>query len=376
MPVSDITVDDPKHRYYASGFSVKNCDNFTEVKAITATAGQSGKEMGATHMHLITQHRRDSEPYQKLLVEVRVEPGKFAAVPTRWFRYATTRAILRAGNGTELVEPFIAERFIHSRQGYRLKSDTFKSILGGSLLLEMSFNRLHNFDAEYVQMLMDRVNQYTTPGWSIANIVLKDGDFILKNNLEYALTTYRFDSRKVNQQHANLDFLQKRIEAFFSGAKLKYKSQSASGRFTTKTEIKDYDKTKVAFMSAGVGRNRYETVLRVIGKVEDSHPLIFLAGLLGAESGPKGYTALYGTDVTIEGFYKRSVTTTNLFDMFVEEEGHNDSSTSCPCCGGQKLLNIVSGRPFGNMPYEQDKYLMKKYNNIPVCQECFSEGAS
>lgn len=359
------------------------CDSFTEVQAITKVAAD--KETGETHMALIRAHTRDNEPYQKLLVEVRVEPGKYAAIPTKWFRYAVNRAILRAGgNDARLVEPYISDRFIHSRQGYKLKSDTFKNIMGGSLLIEMSFNRLHNFTQQEVDRMMSVVNQYTTPGWSISNIILKDGTYILKNNLDYAYTEYRFDERKVNlagfgklnRGESFVDLLQKAIDKFYDKDRVvKYRAQSASGRFTTKTELKDYDKSKIVFMTAGIGRNRYETVLRVMSRVEESHPLIFLAGLLGSDTSPKGYTALYGIDVSMQGFYKAPSKGGNLFDIAGDDNALHTHATECPACGGARFLNLVTGLPFGNATYEQDPVLMRKHEGKPVCQECHANHA-
>lgn len=352
------------------------CDSIQEVKAITSSAL---KEVGKTHFHLISSVVRDNEPHQKLLFEVRIERGKYGAIPTRWFKYALTRAVLRASDGI-LIEPNISERFIHSRQGYRLKQDNFKSILSGSLLIEMSFNSLVNMDENFVQTLRDRVNDYATPGWHVANIILKPRDFLLKNNLQFAFTEYRFDSRKVNG--VDLDFLRQQIENFYSkDSKITYKSQAAQGRFATKTVERDFDKTKVLSMSAGIGSNRYEVVLKSIAAVEDNHPLIYLAGFLGSATGPgassrpKGYTALYGADVSILGFYKKSdaLNGANLFSAFADEadETHaHEHDTVCPACGGNKLINLVTSLPFGSAAYERDDILLSKYDGKAVCQFC------
>lgn len=383
--VFDLTVDHAAshghHRFYADGVSVHNCvncgacDTIAEVKHVTTTPY---KETGENSMHKLQAVQRDNEVFQKLLVEVRIKPGPYSAIQPRWLRFAITRAILKASDG-ELVEPNIQERFSHSRQFYRIHQDSFKSMLSGSFIAELSFNSLVNIDEAYLQRLQARVNQYVTEGWYVANISRKSKDFLLKNEMQYAMTTYRFDSRKVNG--VDLDLLKKQIDVFFnSNAAISYKSQTQSGRDTTRVVVKDFDKSKILFASAGIGRNRYETVLKLMGKVEDNHPLIFLAGFLGAtkdgKGKPKSYTALYGTEVSIDGFYQYSSTHSgsNLFDLLAEDGHDHEHSTECPKCGGVKLINIMTGLPFGEADYEQDPVLLSKYGK--VCQTCFAEGTS
>lgn len=384
--VFDISVDHAAskghHRFYANGIVTHNCvncgacDSFMDVKAITKS---DGKETGAKDFWRIKDVVRDSDAHQKLLIEVRVQPGQYAAIPTKWFRYAVGRAILRASDGLsrpterfELVEPFISQRYMHSRQGYRLKSDTFKDMLGGSLLIVFEYNSLINMDQEYAAALCERAQKFTTAGWSITNVKLMPRDFILRNVLDYALTTYRFDTRKVNPELCDLEYLRERIENFFrKDSKIKYKSQHAAGRFSTRVEVKDFDKSRILAMTASVGRNRFETVLRVLGKVEDNHPLIFLAGMLGGESGAKGYTSLYGIDIEINGFYKANEAGGNIFDVF--SDGDHSHSTECVSCGGQKMLNLVTGLPYGSADYEQDQFLLKKFDGVPTCQFCTME---
>jgi hypothetical protein len=245
--------------------------------------------------------------------------------------------------------------------------------LSGSLLLELSFNSQADLSDAALDLIRERANSYTTDGWRISNIIRKTGDYLLKNALSFAFTTYRFDSRKV--PGVDLDYLRTKIERFMSAdTVLKYKSQEMSGRFATRVVEKDFDKAKVTFLSAGVGRNRYETVLRTMARVEENHPLIFLAGFLGGDGGgdrPKGYTGLYGTDIILEGFYQKPETADNVFDMM---DAHQHS-TACSACGGSKFINIVTGLPFGNAVYEQDELLMHKHG-VPVCQDCFAEGAA
>jgi hypothetical protein len=386
--VYDLSIDHDAsqghHRFYANGISTHNCvncgacDSFLDVKAITKS---DGKETGENDFWRIKDVVRDSDPHQKLLIEVRVAPGRYAAIPTRWFRYSVGRALLRASDGLskpnerfELVEPFISQRFFHSRQGYRLKSDTFKDMLGGSLLIVFDYNSLINMDQAYADELCRRAQKFTTAGWEIRNIKVVSADYVLKNVLDYALITYRFDTRKVNPDLCNQEYLRERIVNFFKkDSKIKYKSQHAQGRFATRVEIKDFDKSRILAMSASVGRNRFETVLRVLGKVEDNHPLIFLAGMLGGDSGAKGYTSLYGVDIEINGFYKAPAVA-NLFDVF-NDGGNHSHSTECVACGGQKMLNIVTGLPYGAADYEQDAYLLKEHQT-PVCQVCWAETAA
>lgn len=352
------------------------CDTITEVKHITTTPY---KETGENSLHKITSVTRDNEVFQKLLVEVRIDEGVYAAMTPRWLKYAITRAILKSSPDLELVEPLLPERFSHSRQYYRLHQDSFKSILSGSFIAELCFNSQVNIDDAYIAKLMTKINQNVTPGWRVVGMARKHKDFLLKNALQYAYATYRFDSRRVNG--IDLEMLRKQIEIFMHGdSVIKYKAQTQSGRDTTRVEVKDFDKSKVIAMSAGIGRNRYETVLKVVSKIEDNHPMIFLAGFLGAskcgKGKPKSYTGLYGTDISLDGFYSyngAAASSNNLFDILADHgdgEAH-EHSTKCPRCEGPKLINIVTGLPFGEAEYEQDPVILSKYGK--VCQSCHSE---
>lgn len=380
--VFDLTIDhhasNGHHRFYADGVSVHNCVNcgicntVQEVKSITTSPY---KETGATDMHKLLAVQRDSEVFQKLLVEIRINPGPTSAIQPRWLRFAITRALLKASDG-ELVEPNIQERFSHSRQHYRIHQDSFKSLLSGSFIAEFCFNSQVNIDEDYVKRLRDRVNDFVPEGWSVVTIARKSKDFVLKNSMQYALTTYRFDSRRVNG--VDLAVLQRQINLFFNtSAVLTYKSQQIAGRDTTRVVAKDFDKAKVLAMSAGIGRNRYETVLKTVSKVEENHPLIFVSGLLGTSQEGKGktksYVALYGTEISIDGFYQYSSTHqgSNLFDLLEDTSQH---STACPRCGDPKLINIMTGLPYGEAPYEQDSIILSKYGK--VCQSCFCELSS
>jgi hypothetical protein len=78
-------------------------------------------------------------------------------------------------------------------------------------------------------------------------------------------------------------------------------------------------------------------------------------------------------DIEINGFYKAPAVA-NLFDVF-NDGGNHSHSTECVACGGQKMLNIVTGLPYGAADYEQDAYLLKEHQT-PVCQVCWAETAA
>ena len=207
--VFDLAIDHEAskgaHRFYASLVSVHNCvacgacDTITEVKHVTTTPY---KETGATDYWRISNVVRDNQTAYKLLVEARIKPGRHSAVQPRWLKFALTSALLRASDG-DLVEPNIQERFNHSRQGYRIKQDDFKSLISGSFLAEFQFSGMRRVrrhqdgtpiynpktgDPEFfaearfhltqtdVERLLARVNDYCSESFAISSIQLRPAD--------------------------------------------------------------------------------------------------------------------------------------------------------------------------------------------------------
>ena len=379
------------HRFFANGVSVHNCvncgacDTIAEVKHVTTTPY---KETGATDYWRLSNVVRDNLTAQKLLVEARIKGGQHAAVQPRWLKYAITSALLRASDG-ELVEPNIHERFSHSRQGYRIKQEGFKSLISGCFLAEFQFSamrrvrrredgtpisnprtREREFIAETnfyltptdVERLLARVNDYVSPSFEISSIQLKPADYILKNHLKYAYTVFRFDSRRV----AGIDLatLKRQIQLYKEGHSLRYKSQHMKARSAVKTVVKEFDRSKILNLTT-TAVDRYTTALRMFCEVQDAHPLIVLAGFLGIDkqgrSRPYAYRSLIGTHVEILGFYSmpNAPLTNSLWDTLSDNQPHD--AWRCPVDGSTLPLNLVTNRPFGNAPYEQDAMLMARY---------------
>jgi len=337
------------------------CESTKDMKHITTGAYETGED----YFHLITDVQKDMVTNQRFLMEIDIDSGPSAAMKPIFLKYVMSRALLKACDGA-FAKNLIAEKSsANTRQAYRLKQDNFKSIMGGIYIHEFQLNAGFPIDQNYLDDMMTRINQYTTPHWKVRSLKIVSHDFNLKNALDWSSITYRFDSRKVRD--ITVDLLNKKIKRFLDkNFNLKYKSQVASGRTTVRIEQVDFDKSKVLSMSASIGQNKYETVLKVIAKTEEAHPLIFLAGLLG-DKGPKAYNSLYGTDIILEGFYKQPATAANVFNV----DG-GDLSNTCSCCGGIKFTNVMTGMSFGAHPREQNEFVSAKYPD-GVCQSCFIE---
>jgi hypothetical protein len=379
-PVYDLEVSHGsslgKHRFNANGISTHNCltcgtcNNKQEIKHIIEVPNGL-KETGKEHLSLLAKAKKDSVVAQKLIVEAYVSPGKYAAINVDWLRSVVTRAILLASDA-ELVAPLLSEHSVSSRAPYKVKQSNFKSLLSGSVIFELSFNGTVKLDNEYVEHLRARVNSFVTDGWRIASMRAVPYDFVLKSNLDRAMITYRFDSRKVKNWDALR--LKKQIENFFdSSSVVKYKKQVSRSKKGFGFEKIAFDKSNVLFAYANIGGNVYESVLRVYARVEDVHPLIFLAGFLGSgnetkKGNPVGYIGLYGVDISIDGFYLEPETEEgcNLFG-----EVYTELQDTCPRCKGHKAINLMTGLPYGNAEYERDSLVESKYG--VVCQKCYAE---
>lgn len=346
------------------------CETVEEIKHITQFPG-GVKETGVTSFGKILDVVRDDVPRQKLLLEVRIDKGRYGAMSPNWLRFAITRAVLKASKG-RLTEANLHERFAHTRQGFKIKQEYFKSIIAGSFIFEMNFNSRVDLEGEIFYMLKEGLNEYVTRGWKFTGLRMMDTDFTLKGSAKYAAIAYRFDSRKVKGM--SLSYLESKVRNFFdSESKMFYKAQLATGRFTARVEEKDFDKSRIVSASVGVGSSEFETFLKVFVRLGDVHPLVFLSGFLGSgeESGdkPRGYVSLYGTDIVVGGYYDKPLGVEGLDVFGVLGDGVH--SSRCPRCSGLRFVNLISGLPFGGVESETDALVLEKYGR--VCQSCFAE---
>jgi hypothetical protein len=322
-------------------------------------------ERGEDHFHKIVATQKDMEIETKLLVELRIDPGSYSAVRPEFLRYVIQRALMRSMDRDDtFVRALLGEKStVNSRQLYRLKQPAFKSCLSGSYIQEVLFSSLFRFDQNVIDRIMAEINNHVVRGCRVSNIKIVSKDFSFGGEVEYSNITFRFDSRKI--KNAGQALLASKVKRFFSkDDTLKYKSQKVMSRFTIKVEYVDFDKSKVLYLRTGVGRNRYESVLKMFAKVEEVHPLIFLASFLG-DAGPRAYNTINGADISIEGFYKRAVDKGSVFDADPESE----FGFKCPRCDGVKFINLMSGQPFGALEYEQSSIPME----AGICQFCHME---
>jgi len=390
--VFDLVVDHKSsnghHRFYADGKSVHNClqcgecTTVEEVRSITnlstiASPSIPGsvttKELGSTHLSKITSVKRDNEPVVKMIVEARIDPGKYSAMTIKWLMIAITRAVMKAGdsfprelNPKGIAFPLVEsclERSIHSRQGWHVRPEDFISLVSGSFIMELPFNKGFQITEDHLKFLREHVNEHVTEGWSISGIILKPGDFTLKSMLDFQYIEYRFDCRRVPETYS-FDYLKESIERLQApDGVLIYREQKIVNRSIVKSVKKKYDISSLSAFGVTIGGDRNETILRVVAPVKNTHPFILLTGIVGGNTFARPNSVLRGVQTSVIGFYK---------DLGLS--GGNVFGT-CLACGGHKLINVMTGMPFGEASYERDAYLMQKYGSA-ICQGCFSKLAA
>jgi len=342
----------------SSCVSCGTCETKEEVQEVSSRKKIS--ERGHSHMHLIKDVDRAMVVNQKILVEVEIEPGKFGAVKPEWLTVVVLRALMRTFRADPLfMTGVLPEKTVNSRKFYEVKQDEFKSPLSGTFLLEVPFNRHFSWGVADIEHARREINKHTTPGWKIRSLHRKASDFVLRNHIDLALVKYTFNYNKV--KGLTFKFLQGCLKRFKDPrAKVTYKQQVVTGRFSTAVEARDFDKANVIKMELRPARDREALELWVLAKVSGVQPLIFLAGLMGSKGDAekaRGYSSIVGTEVSIHGFYrlpKQLSATQSIFDEGI-----------CPVCKGPKFYNSLTGELFGVEPHEQTE------DN--VCQNCFME---
>jgi len=350
-----------RHTYCLSAskcLSCGKCDSTKSIKNIITAQPEHGKD----HFNLITSEHKDLIPNQRLLICVEVDSGPVAAMSSEFLKVVILRAFLKAAKAeADVIKAVIAEKsFNNSRRGYRIKKEGFKSILAGKFIQEIMFSKNFILTKPFIDEVMKDINKHTTRGWKVVDMKIKPGEYILKNKLKYTLTSYRFDSRKVKS--INESYLKDKVVDFLDKNKiLKYKAQKAENRSTVRIEMVDFDKSKIKNISIGMGRNQYECVAKFLMEVEEAHPLILISGFLGKNDKPLSYNMITGTDIIVENFLTDFEDGTNLFDG-------SAVSNTCPKCGGMKMIDLVTEKPF----YNSDSILDKRYPE-GLCQNCWME---
>lgn len=365
-PVADLEIDSDEHVYLANGILVSNCNSPAEVKHVSGAKRMA--ERGADMIPLIEKENRDNQIAQRILFEVVNEGGIYSSIDPAWMHHALNRAVMQAGwrMNTPIVDSLIYEKRNNTRMLYRIKDENFKSLVSGKTVYELNFNSKVVFNEELVQSLVDLMNKEITKGWRIATGKIVSSDFVLKNFFKYQLVTFRLDSRKVSEDFSSLKYMQDCIEHFKKKGS-KYRKQVRVSQQEVRSETIQYTSDRVTFLKAGYGRTPTEIVLRVMMEVEESHPLIWLAGFLAKGDRPKSYATLSSAEIKVEGFYEVvKQLEGSLFDTI-----KSSSSSKCPKCSGLRAVNIMSALPFGTLPEEQNPLLLSKYGQ--VCQECWAE---
>ena len=341
---------------------------------------QYHKEEGKDHFYKVQQTEKDLEVSQKIWVELEVADGPYSALQPKYLTRITNVSFMQAvnnlysydntENATLIAKALLGERQTpHSRQSYLIKSDTFKSMISGRFVIELLFNQRVNFtqselnNPEFINLM----NKYSVEGVKFVSLTIRPKDLVLRNFINMAYMQFTFDDRMVNG--FDLSTLKEKISQFYNPKiELKYKLQqvtgSSKGGVQKVTNIMTpLPKEMIHFMTASIGNNKHETVLRMFMDVNSLHPMTFLASFLGTPTTNRPYASIYGVQSKIIGFYERSSYKSdsgqpNIFNI------SQDSSNICPECGKPKIINVMTGQPFGFADYE------KVIGHPSVCQEC------
>ena len=335
--------------------SCGKCETNHDIKHVTSSTIELGKD----HFWKMSENSKPTEPVQKLWISMEVSPGPYAAITPRALKLATIRGILHAVDEVQFTKALLGENpATNTRSCYKIKDFDFKSILSGIFIQELSVNCLRPIAESELSRIMSRINEVSIRGTKIIDVKIKSPDADLRKDLlrSVALMDFVFDDRKVKS--VNPSVLQERIRNFLDkNSVVKYKHQRVSGRETVRLSIEDFNKSKVKAISTRISADPNKTILNVVAELNENHPLIFLAGLLG-DASPKSYNAIVGTEIGIRGFY------------FPNNEPSILEQNICPMCGHSNHTNIITGLPFGSDPREQDPILTSKFPTAHPCPIC------
>ena len=336
------------------------------------------KEEGSEHFYKITDTSRRLEVCQRIILEMEIDDGPSSALTAKYLSRLGYSCFLQACSekwGHLGSLPSIASSkgiigelpIVHSRYNYSVRNEKFRHFLSGRFLLEIPVNSLSryslsDFDEEFISLL----NKHSISHVKFCSVRINNVKTLLKDTYDYVFFKFVFDNRMVN--NIDRDVLLEKIEQFRNPEnRFIFKQTIVTGNRKAGQQKSSYlseeiPKDIAPLLNVSIGENKYQTNLFALIKNYSLHPTLFLASFLGTPSNNRAYASIYGVTSHVIGFYRESVSVDSLgTNLSIEEQ-----NGVCPLCGKPKIINAVTGLPFGNAEYE-------KIPGHPfVCQECFA----
>jgi hypothetical protein len=278
-----------------------SCDTKEEIKSIVSRKHEFGKEA----YQKIVDAKVELKPKYKIWIDVEVESGKYSAMRSEWLEMAVTRAILKASDG-ELTDSLLHNKLWHTRKNYKALDEQVE-LISGKMRFEYQFSDKVEFTEEYVKRIFAKINNYTTKGWSITDIKLKSGDFNLKQDFDFILIQFLFNSKRLKIDTGKLREFRERF--YSKDFILKFKTINRINRKIVKKSLEELDKNVMRHSKILEGKDQDDLILQVVLK-SDINPILFLDAFLGN----KGSQYIKFVETKVIGF-RSSVNIKNIQEV-------------------------------------------------------------
>lgn len=336
------------------------------TKSDIASINSSEREHGSEHYYKVTDTVRDTEVHQRLIVEVEKDGGEYSAIPQRYVCRVVRSAFLQA-----VAERYPEDRnaqissckailpeypLVHTMKDWAVPNDNFRDMVYGRIGVEIPLSRLavfseRDFDSEFIGYM----NKHSVTGLTFRSVMVLDGKSIITNMFDTVYIEYSFDDRMVADY--GLSVLEEAVKRFqnpdneYTYRNIQGQGNMKTGNFKSVRTSEPLDKSIVRDISVGLGNDIHKTLMRVLIRNVNIHPRILLSSILGTPETNRSLASIYGVEIKVIGYYRGG------------EGSDMEMGFRCPKCGGHRLINILSGLPFGEADYE-------KCSREILCQKC------
>lgn len=335
----------------ASCMSCGQCNTQAQIRSVSAPRGSM--ETGAKYLANAIQEHKSYDVAHRLLVAVQIADGYHAAMLPQFLRHAVNRALAK-GSLAKWVKPLIYDKSWNSRTPYTFRESHGRSAISGQWLLEISMN--HEFDShrqEDIDKVVEHARKFTGAGWQIERVVrLGDPTNPLSNQYDTVITQHLIDpSEAGGVTKAQIEKLAEQVN-YGSAKNFLVTTHKAAGRETMRVVAREVKAGDLKIFVTRTMSPRHISV-SIISRATNAHPQSLLAAILQRAVDPKderigSQTRVQAHRTRVLGHYQSILTRDTLIDADAA------NSILCPFTREVKLINVVTGMPFGSAPYEQN----------------------
>lgn len=362
----DITVDHPNHRFYANNISVSNCHSAslasclscgqcnTQLQIRSVSAPRASMETGNKYLDKALTPKKSYDTAHRVMVALQIQDGPYSAMHSAFLRHGMNRALSK-GSLMEWVKPLIYDRSWNNRTPYTFRESESKSSISGQMLFELQFN--YDFNSvrqEDIDRVVEHARKFTTAGWQIESVTrLGDHTTPLAKRYDTVILQYLIDTRESNITTKQLQDMADRIKKR-KGKPLQVATHKAAGRDVMRIVAREIPVSNIDDIIVQRTMSPHHISMSVVTSATNAHPQSLLSALLNRATDPKderiGQSGrVQAHTARVLGHYKRLKVKNALLTS------DDDQSVTCPYSGETKLINIVTGMPFGSAEYEQTK---------------------